>query len=68
MLCLPQALQALLLDQGVGGVSEGSKNPGNSVWAREWTQGPRRERQRTSDKEPENQLRLARGVKGRTSN
>lgn len=43
-------------------------NPGNSVWAREWTQGPRRERQRTSDKEPEIQLGLARGVKGRTSN
>lgn len=31
-------------DQGVGGVSEGRKKPGNSVWASEWAQSPRRER------------------------
>lgn len=36
----------------MGGVSEGRKIPGNSVWA----QGPRRERQGTSDRELENQL------------
>ena len=47
------------------GVSEGRKDHGNSVWAREWAQGPRRERQGTSDREP---LGQARRIKGRTSN
>lgn len=47
-LCLPQALRPLRQDQGAGGVPEGRKKPGNSVWARERAQSPRRERQRTS--------------------
>lgn len=34
---------------------------GNSVWAREWAQSPRRDRQGTSDREPENQLGQASG-------
>ena len=41
------------------GVSEGRKDHGNSVWAREWAQGPRRERQGTSDREPLGQASFA---------
>lgn len=67
-LCLPQALRARRRDEGVGGVSKGRNNPGNSVWAREWAQDPRRKRQGTSDRELERQLGQASGVKGRTSN
>lgn len=49
---------------GVGGVLEGIKTPENSAWA----QSCGRESQGTSDREAENLLGQASGVKGRSLN